>query len=87
MARHLLDHSNMDETYIAVTADHTTSLRERDHTGDPVPLAILGPDVRRDSVTAYGERSCAMGGMGRIKGLDLMPLLMNFLGKVPLYGS
>lgn len=87
MARHLLDHLDMDETYIAVTADHTTSLRERDHRGDPVPLAITGPDVRRDEVTAYGERSCAMGGIGRIRGVDLMPILMNYLGRVPLYGS
>jgi len=87
MARHLLDNLNMDETYIAVTADHTTSLGERDHRGDPVPLAIIGPEVRRDEVTAYGERSCAMGGIGRIRGTDLMPILMNFLGKVPLYGS
>jgi 2,3-bisphosphoglycerate-independent phosphoglycerate mutase len=87
MARHLLDHLDVDETYIAVTADHTTSLRERDHRGDPVPLAIAGPDVRRDEVTTYGERSCAMGGIGRIRGVDLMPILMNYLGKVPLYGS
>jgi 2,3-bisphosphoglycerate-independent phosphoglycerate mutase len=87
MARHLLDHLDMDETYIAVTADHTTSLRERDHRGDPVPLTIAGPDVRKGEVTTYGERSCAMGGIGRIRGTDLMPILMNFLGKVPLYGS
>ena len=87
MARHLLDHLNLDETYIAITADHTTSLRQRDHRGDPVPLAIMGPDVRRDAVTSYGERTCAAGGLGRIRGKDLMPILMNLLGKAPLYGS
>jgi len=87
MVRHLLDHLNLDETYIAITADHTTSLRQRDHRGDPVPLALLGPEVRRDNVTAYGERACASGGLGRIRGVNLMPILMNFLGNVPLYGS
>ena len=87
MTRHLLDHLNLDETYITITADHTTSLRERDHRGDPVPLAIMGPDVRRDTVTSYGERACATGGLGRVRGIDLMPILMNLLGRAPLYGS
>ena len=87
MARHLLDNVDMDETYIAVTADHTTSLRHLDHVGDPVPLAIAGPEVRTDSVQAYSERTCARGGLGRIRGLDIMPIIMNYLGKMNLYGS
>ena len=87
MIRHLLDHLNMEETYIAVTADHTTSLREGEHKGDPVPLAITGPEVRRDQVDAYSERACALGGLNRIRGLDLMPILMNLLDKMPIYGS
>ena len=87
MAGHLLDHLDRDATYITVAADHTTSLREGKHTGDPVPVAILGPEVRRDWVDAYGERPCALGGLGRIRGLDLMPLLMNLLGRAPIYGS
>jgi len=84
---HLLDHVDHSETYIAVTTDHTTSIRERDHVGDPVPLAILGPEVRSDTVASYSEWTCAGGGLGRIRGRDMMPILLNFQGKVRLYGS
>lgn len=87
MTRHLLDHLDMQDVYIAITADHTTSLARREHMGDPVPLAITGPDVRRDSVTQYDERACALGAVGRIRGIDVMPILMGLSGKSPLYGS
>lgn len=87
MVGHLLDHVDPAETYITVTADHTTSTREQNHTGDPVPLAILGPEVRSDGVAAYSERACAGGGLGRIRGRDLMPILLNLQDRVRLYGS
>jgi len=87
MVGHLLDHVSASETYIAVTADHTTSIRQQDHTGDPVPVAIHGPEARSDTVTSFSERPCAEGGLGRIRGKDLMPILLNFQGKVKLYGS
>ena len=87
MVGHLIEHVDAAETYIAVTADHTTSVREQDHMGDPVPVAIFGPEVRSDSVSSYSERACACGGLGRIRGKDLMPILLNLQGRVPLYGS
>ena len=87
MVGHLLGHVDAAETYVAVTADHTTSVRERDHVGDPVPVAILGPEVRSDHVASYSERACACGGLGRIRGKDLMPTLLNLQGRVALYGS
>lgn len=87
MVRYLLDHIDPEETYIAVTADHTSSIRMREHVGDPVPLAIVGPDVRVDGVKAYTERMCAEGGLGRIRGVDLMPILMNLQGRVERFGA
>lgn len=86
MVGHLLDHIDTAETYVAVTADHTTSIRVRDHTGDPVPVAIIGPEVRSDDVMAYSERACAGGGLGRIRGKELMPILLNLQGRVRMYG-
>jgi 2,3-bisphosphoglycerate-independent phosphoglycerate mutase len=87
MVSHLLNHLNLDETFITVTADHTTSSIKKDHSGEPVPVAIMGPNVRTDDVKEYGERTCAKGGLNRIKGLDLMPILINFLGKAEKAGS
>ncbi|MBC7130264.1 2,3-bisphosphoglycerate-independent phosphoglycerate mutase, partial [Candidatus Bathyarchaeota archaeon] len=87
MASYIIDNINRDEVYVAVTADHTTSCLTGKHEGDPVPVAIMGPQVRRDDVNEYGERSCAKGGLGRIRGVDLMPTLMNFIGKTRKFGA
>jgi 2,3-bisphosphoglycerate-independent phosphoglycerate mutase len=82
-------HHNLDPdvTYIAVTADHTTSSVTRNHEGDPVPVVIAGPEVRRDDVTEFGERACAKGGLNRIRGMDLMNTLMNLIGKTKKFGA
>ncbi len=73
--------------YIAITGDHTTPCEVGEHRGDPVPLAIAGPGVRKDKVDRFDEISCAQGGIGRIRGVDLMRILMNYLGRVPLFGE
>ena len=87
MVGYLIDNVNRDETYIAVTADHTTSSVLREHTGDPVPVALWGPYVRTDNVEKYSERSCARGGLGRIRGRDLMHTIANMLGKMRKFGA
>ncbi|MDH7564220.1 MAG: 2,3-bisphosphoglycerate-independent phosphoglycerate mutase [Candidatus Bathyarchaeota archaeon] len=84
---YFIDHIDLNSVYLAVTADHTTSSATGNHEGDPVPIAITGPQVRRDSVKEYDERSCAGGGLHRIRGMDLMPILMNLLGKTSKFGA
>jgi 2,3-bisphosphoglycerate-independent phosphoglycerate mutase len=78
---------DLSKTYIAVTADHTTSSRTKEHEGDPVPVVIYGPEVRTDDVREFSEKACAKGGLGRIKGKDLMPIIMNLLGKTKKFGA
>ena len=75
-----------NETYVLITADHTTSLRTGSHEGDPVPVVLAGPEARTDDVRAFDEPSCARGGLCRLRGKDLMPVLMNLLGKVERFG-
>jgi len=87
MIEHLIQNANLEETIIAVTADHTTSLVTGEHEGDPVPVAIAGPGVRTDDVKEFGERTCAKGGLGRTRGVDLMPTIMNLLGKTKKFGA
>lgn len=84
---YMLNSVNLDETYLAVTADHTTSSVTGNHEGDPVPIAITGPYVRRDDVEEYDEIACAKGGLNRIRGMDLMPILMNLIGKTKKFGA
>ena len=87
MLHFMLDHVGLDSTYLAVTADHTTSCVTGNHEGDPVPVSITGPYVRRDGVAEFGERSCAKGGLNRIRGMDLMPILMGLLEKTRKFGA
>ncbi|MDI6690433.1 MAG: 2,3-bisphosphoglycerate-independent phosphoglycerate mutase [Candidatus Bathyarchaeota archaeon] len=87
MVGYLLTNVDINSTYLAVTADHTTSLATGEHEGDPVPVAITGPYVRCDDVKEFGERSCTKGGLNRIRGMDLMPILMNLLGKTRKFGA
>jgi len=87
MLGYMLDNIDVDVTYLAVTADHTTSSVTGDHEGDPVPIAITGPYVRCDDVEKYDERACAKGGLNRIRGMDLMPILMNLIGKTKKFGA
>jgi 2,3-bisphosphoglycerate-independent phosphoglycerate mutase len=83
----MLDKIDLDSTYLAVTADHTTSTLTGRHEGDPVPVAMMGPYVRCDDVEKFDERSCAMGGLNRIRGVDLMPILMGLLGRTKQFGA
>jgi 2,3-bisphosphoglycerate-independent phosphoglycerate mutase len=87
MLGYMLGQIDSSSTYIAVTADHTTSTLTGNHEGDPVPVAITGPYVRRDDVETFGERSCAKGGLNRIRGRDLMPIIMNLLDKTAKFGA
>lgn len=87
MLGYILDNVDSGITYIAVTADHTTSSVTRNHEGDPVPAVIVGPGVRRDDVAEFGERTCAKGGLNRMRGMDLMNTLMNLIGKAKKFGA
>ncbi|NWG11577.1 2,3-bisphosphoglycerate-independent phosphoglycerate mutase [Candidatus Bathyarchaeota archaeon] len=87
MVGRILNNIDLNSVYLAITADHTTSLATGNHEGDPVPIAITGPYVRRDDVERFDERCCAKGGLNRIRGMDLMPTLMNLLGKTKKFGA
>lgn len=87
MARYILDHVDREDVYVAITADHTSPISLKAHSGDPVPVAITGPGVRVDDVTRFTERACARGSLGRIRGHELMTILMDFLGRVEKFGA
>jgi 2,3-bisphosphoglycerate-independent phosphoglycerate mutase len=73
---------------LAVTADHSTPCALKRHSGDPVPLMMVGEGlVRPDGVAQFGERACAHGAMGRLLGLQVMPEIINLLGLSRLIGD
>ncbi len=73
--------------FLALTADHSTPCCVKDHTGDPVPLVIYGKGVRADKVRSFDEIACAEGGLGRLRGVDLLPVLLDLAGRSEKFGA
>jgi len=73
-------------TYVIVTADHSTPISVRDHSGNPVPLLINGPGVPKSGVSKFSENAASRGNLGRLHGLDLMPMIADYLGKAKKLG-
>ncbi|MBI0584085.1 MAG: 2,3-bisphosphoglycerate-independent phosphoglycerate mutase [Methanomassiliicoccus sp.] len=72
---------------IAFCADHCTPVERMDHSGDPVPITIYSDDGLRDGTLSYDEVSCSRGSLGRIRGKDLMPILMDRADRSEKYGA
>jgi 2,3-bisphosphoglycerate-independent phosphoglycerate mutase len=78
----------VDRAIVCVTGDHATpAFPNVIHSGDPVPLVVAGPGVRADHVSAFGERDCAGGILGHLRGPDLMPVLLNAADRPLFLGS
>lgn len=76
------------DAVVAVTGDHATpAVPEVIHSGDVVPFLLAGPGVRPDGVARFGESHCAGGLLGRIRGEDAMPLLLNAADRPLFLGS
>lgn len=76
-----------DDVLFIVTADHSTaSSGTMIHTGESVPLVMSGKFTRNDEVRKFDEVSCAAGGLGLVKGTELMYLVLNFLDRGKLWG-
>ncbi len=75
------------DAYIAITGDHSTPVTLKRHCSDPVPLVIKGEGVRTDGVKKFDEISVASGGLCRIRGLDLMLILADYMGYYIMYGT
>jgi len=72
---------------VAMTADHSTPVAVKDHSGDPVPVTIFGEGIRVDDVLNFDERSVAHGALGRMRGQDLMNLLLDASNRAEKYGA
>jgi 2,3-bisphosphoglycerate-independent phosphoglycerate mutase len=87
MMRNIVDGLRGIECIVAVTGDHSTPIETREHSGDPVPLLLWGPGVRRDRTAKFDEYECMGGGLGRINGISLMPMLIDLANRSVKYGA
>ena len=78
---------DLQDTIIIITGDHSTPVCMKDHSADPVPVLIRGEGVRMDDVVRYDEFSCAKGGLGRIRGVDLLPIALDLVNKSHKFGA
>jgi 2,3-bisphosphoglycerate-independent phosphoglycerate mutase len=76
-----------DDILFVVASDHSTaSAGDMIHSGETVPLTMVGKYTRRDDVSEFNEISCARGGLGLVRGKELMYLILNFLDRGKLWG-
>ncbi len=70
---------------IFITGDHSTPCEKREHSSDPVPILIYGNRVRKDK-GLFNEIDAALGTY-RIKGLDVMQIILDKLDKQKKFGA
>ncbi len=75
-----------NDLLVVVTADHSTpSISPLIHSGEPVPVIMIGPHVRRDRVEVFDEISAAEGCLGLIRGPELMYMILNYSDRAVLH--
>jgi 2,3-bisphosphoglycerate-independent phosphoglycerate mutase len=72
---------------LVITSDHSTNSAGRMiHSGESVPLTMIGTYTRRDAVTRFDEIHNAAGSLSLVRGPELMYLILNFLDRGKLFG-
>ncbi len=76
-----------DDMVIAMTGDHATPVEKKEHAGDPVPIFIHVPyQVAYDQVEDFNEVDGKKGSL-KIRGMDVMNLLLNYSQRAEKYGA
>lgn len=72
---------------LAITGDHSTPSVMSAHSWHPVPYLLYSSFVRSGDSKAFNERECRVGSGGRIKGRDLLGLMLAHGGRLEKYGA
>jgi 2,3-bisphosphoglycerate-independent phosphoglycerate mutase len=79
MVGRILDNISLNDVNVVLLSDHVTSTQLRKHTADPVPFVVAGAKVIKDGVKEFSECAARQGGLQRIQGKQVMPLIMDLL--------
>ncbi len=72
---------------LAVTGDHSTPSRLRQHSWHPVPFLLHAEHVVPDAATVFGERACGSGSLGIFPARNTMSLLAGYAGRLKKFGA
>jgi 2,3-bisphosphoglycerate-independent phosphoglycerate mutase len=72
---------------LVVTSDHSTPCLLKSHSWHPNPILIHAATAQPDRVTAFSERACSQGYLGRFPALNAMALMLAHSGKLKKYGA
>lgn len=72
---------------VAITGDHSTPAVLKSHSWHPLPVLVWSDFCRTDRVRKFGERDCAVGGLGRMPSVSLLPVMMANALKLLKFGA
>jgi 2,3-bisphosphoglycerate-independent phosphoglycerate mutase len=83
----ILKELDFSKVCLIVTADHSTPIKARDHTADPVPVTIVHEGVRVDEIDRFSELIAYKGGLCRIRGVDLLNIALDLTNRAKKFGA
>lgn len=72
---------------LVITGDHSTPAVLKGHSWHPVPVMLHSKYCGVDTATAFSERACLSGGLGRIQASQLMALALANALKLNKFGA
>ncbi len=72
---------------IVVTGDHATPARMAGHSWHPLPLILHSQWCLIDNVKKFDEVSCITGALGRMRSVELMPLVLAHAQRLTKFGA
>ena len=78
---------DLEPDVFVVTGDHSTPSVLKTHSWHPNPVLLFSKFIRTDAVDRFDERSCVLGGLGRIPATSIMPLMLANALKLNKYGA
>jgi 2,3-bisphosphoglycerate-independent phosphoglycerate mutase len=76
-----------EDALLVILSDHTTCTELGEHTADPPPLMISGQSIFHDEVQLFTEREARKGMLNRIRGNDIIPILLDYMDKTKKFGA
>jgi 2,3-bisphosphoglycerate-independent phosphoglycerate mutase len=72
---------------LVVTGDHSTPAKLAGHSWHPLPIILHSPYCLIDTVKKFDEVSCIQGGLGRMRSVELMPVVLANARRLNKFGA